>query len=98
MGPDISDTDYLTLVDDIIDRVKTQRAELLIVSAGFDTSENEFDDLDDTETLKLSRDCFFHIGRKLSGVGIPILCVQEGGYNVNSLGKDVAVFLYGMDL
>ncbi len=60
----------------------------IIVSAGFDTYKD-----DPIAGLGLSIPFFEKLGEDISGLGIPSLIIQEGGYNVESLGKICHTFL-----
>ncbi len=100
--PSTDDLRYLQLIDAAIDRIKPE-AEAIVVSAGFDTSIRERKDLfkdgpnaGDWEKFGLTEDCYYKIGQKIRKTGLPILAVQEGGYNVNYLGQDVTAFLSGL--
>lgn len=95
--PEMGDGDYLSLVDQSIDRIKSHRSDVIVVSAGFDTSENELPHLEEVR-IGLSRRCYHRIGRKLRETRLPILVVQEGGYNIASLGEDVVAFLEGLSV
>ncbi len=96
VAPDNGDKDYLSLVDECMSRIKLYKSDVIIVSAGFDTSQDELLDLEKVDRVKLTRDCYYKIGRKLRDSGLPILVVQEGGYNILSLGEDVVSFLEGV--
>jgi len=93
---DSSVSDYLRLVDKCMDHILAWRADSVVVSAGFDTSENEEVSWNGMP-MQLTRQCYHTIGRKLKATKLPILAVQEGGYNTDSLGKDVVAFLEGLD-
>ncbi len=101
--PWMGDVDYLHYVDEAIDWIKSGGADAIVVSAGFDTSVRERKDLflyesnvDAWEKFGLTEDCYYKIGQKLLETGLPLLAVQEGGYNSEYLGQDVAAFLHGL--
>jgi len=87
------DNGYLALFDTALE--KFPELDFLVVSAGFDTSINEWDDLDPVETVGLGRGCYQEMGRRLLDFPARVLLVQEGGYNTQSLPKDVSAFLSG---
>lgn len=62
----------------------------LIVAAGFDTHET-----DPIGGFKLRTEDYVEIGKQLKAFGVPTLICQEGGYNVEVLGKCVLNFLSG---
>jgi acetoin utilization deacetylase AcuC-like enzyme len=63
----------------------------LIVSAGFDTYTG-----DPIGTLQLTTAGFNEVGRRIRTLNVPMLVVQEGGYCVPDLGRNVAGFLKGL--
>ena len=97
VSPDAGDKGYLSLIDESMSRIRAHKSDVIVVSAGFDTSENELPDLEKVNRMKLTRECYYKIGRKVRDSGLPILAVQEGGYNITSLGEDVLAFLEGVD-
>jgi acetoin utilization deacetylase AcuC-like enzyme len=63
--------------------------ELVVVSLGVDTA------VGDRWGFRLGRDDFTRIGGALGGLGVPLVLVQEGGYDLPTLGGDVAAVLAG---
>ncbi len=63
----------------------------LVVSLGFDILRG-----DPTGTFQVRTDLFERMGRRLAGAGIPLLVVQEGGYNLRNLRRGAAAFFYGL--
>jgi acetoin utilization deacetylase AcuC-like enzyme len=94
---DMNDDHYLEATDQALGVIMSHKPDVLVVSAGFDMSENEKPDLDELPAARLTRDCFHQIGRKLRDTRLPILVVQEGGYNAETLGQDVVAFLGGVE-
>jgi acetoin utilization deacetylase AcuC-like enzyme len=68
------------------------RPELLIVSLGLDTFED-----DPISHFKLTRADFTRLGAELSALGWPTLLLQEGGYANEALGLNVRAVLDGFD-
>ena len=62
--------------------------DVLIVSVGFDTFKE--DALGDFE---LTLDDFTRIGERIAAFGRPTVLIQEGGYDLKSLGRCVCAFL-----
>lgn len=62
----------------------------LVVALGLDTAKN-----DPTGTWPLSPEDFHQNGRILSGLKIPTLIVQEGGYRTRTLGQNARAFFEG---
>jgi len=63
----------------------------LIVSAGFDTYVH-----DPIGTFQVTTAGFYEIGRRIHDLDRPALVVQEGGYYVPDLGRNVVAFLSGL--
>lgn len=85
-------TDYLTAVERAIDAIGAHRPDLLLLSFGADTFEN-----DPISSFCLKRDDYPVIAKRIGGLGLPTLVVMEGGYAVDELGENVAAFLSGLD-
>jgi acetoin utilization deacetylase AcuC-like enzyme len=99
---EIGETGYDAAFEAARLRIKDFKPDVLIVSAGFDTSAGERKDLEDVKPFGLTEAFYRHMGNVLGGVTIggadlPILVVQEGGYNPAQLGRDVWSFLDGME-
>lgn len=62
--------------------------EVLLVSLGFDAYEK-----DPLGVLAISTDGFAEIARRIAGLGRPTVLVQEGGYHVGDLGRNLSAFL-----
>ena len=61
------------------------------MSAGFDTYVH-----DPISTFGVTTDGFYEIGRRIRALDVPTLVVQEGGYHVPDLGRNVVAFLRGL--
>jgi acetoin utilization deacetylase AcuC-like enzyme len=68
--------------------VAIQEPEFVVVSAGFDIADN-----DPLGHFGLSVDDFTQIGKCIAGMGKKTLLIQEGGYLIENLGKNVEGFL-----
>jgi acetoin utilization deacetylase AcuC-like enzyme len=62
----------------------------LLVSLGVDAHES-----DPISDFKLTTGDFGHVGRMIATLKLPTLFVQEGGYNLETLGPSVAQVLDG---
>ncbi len=82
---------YLSAVDGFLDAAKAFSPRFLIIAAGFDTYRE-----DPIGGFKLDFDDYREIGRRLISLGVPTLICQEGGYNVEALGRCVHAFLDGV--
>lgn len=90
----ISNERYLSVLNQALETVAAYQPRWLLVSAGFDTfggdpvARNDFD---------LTTDAYESIGARIASLGVPTLHVQEGGYAVEELGKNVVRYLKGFD-
>ena len=85
------DDAVLAALDQAIDAIAAFGPELLIVSLGVDTYE-----LDPIGDLAVTTDGFREQGRRCSGLGLPTVVLQEGGYHIDHLGRNVHAFLSGI--
>ena len=64
----------------------------LVVSLGLDPYVD-----DPISGFRLTTDDFAAIGRAVAAVGLPTLLVLEGGYHLDSVGRNTAAFLAGLE-
>jgi acetoin utilization deacetylase AcuC-like enzyme len=69
--------------------VRRYAADAVVVSLGVDTA------LEDPDTFRLVADDYPRIGSALAALDRPTLVVQEGGYNLDVLGRNVVGVLRG---
>lgn len=86
-----ADAEYLPVVDQALAHIRDFDPAYIVLSAGFDTFEG-----DPLSKLKLTTGCYHEIGKRVMALGLPVLAVQEGGYNVAALGQNVVSLLRGM--
>ncbi len=87
----VGDRRYLEALDEAIGLVRRFRPEALVVSLGLDIAK-----ADPTGTWSLTPDGLFEVGRRIGALRLPTLLVQEGGYNVRSLGRNATRMLSGV--
>jgi acetoin utilization deacetylase AcuC-like enzyme len=88
LPPETGDGPWLDSVTRIADAVRSHGAGALVVSLGVDAA------ADDPESpLRVTLDGYRRAGETLSGLGLPTVSVQEGGYHLDSLGGLVAGFV-----
>lgn len=87
----VLDARYLEALDEALRLVRLFRPEALVVSLGLDIAK-----ADPTGTWSVSPDGLFEIGRRIGAMKYPTLLVQEGGYNIRSLGRNAARMLTGV--
>ena len=84
-------TAYLTTLEMALNRIRFYVPDILIVSLGTDIIK---DDIlggfqIETETLRL-------IGKEIATLRLPLVVVQEGGHNLDTLGQQVVTFFTGL--
>ena len=84
------DDAYLAALGQAMDRVDAFEPATLVVSAGFDTFED-----DPIGAFKVTTGGFRRIGADLAAAGRPTVVVQEGGYAVEALGANAVALLNG---
>jgi acetoin utilization deacetylase AcuC-like enzyme/ribosomal protein S18 acetylase RimI-like enzyme len=88
---DVDDARYLDALDDALEVVRKFKPEGLVVSLGLDIAK-----ADPTGTWSLTREGLYEVGRRIGALRLPTLLVQEGGYNIRSLGRNAARMLTGV--
>jgi len=88
---DVRDARYLQALDDAIALIRKFKPEALVVSLGLDIAK-----ADPTGTWSVTPDGLYEIGRRIGGMRLPTLLVQEGGYNIRSLGRNASRMLTGV--
>ena len=86
------DIAFMDALDRGIWAIRRFDPELLLVSLGFDAYEK-----DPLGVLKISTEGFGAIGARLAALGRPTVLVQEGGYHVDDLGRNLVAFLTGFE-
>ena len=87
----VNDARYLEELDEALQIVRVFKPEALVVSLGLDIAK-----ADPTGTWSLTPDGLFEVGHRIGGLKLPTLLVQEGGYNIRSLGRNAASMLSGV--
>ncbi|MDP8236670.1 MAG: histone deacetylase family protein [Candidatus Erginobacter occultus] len=82
---------YLGAFDRAVKRIGNFRPAFLVVSLGLDTLRG-----DPTGSFLLTAGSLEKIGRRLGGLKVPILVVQEGGYSLRNLRRGVPAFFTGL--
>jgi acetoin utilization deacetylase AcuC-like enzyme len=88
LAPGSGDAEFLDALDLISARVAGLEPGFLVVSLGVDSG-----DSDPESPHRVSNDGFGAIGRRLASLGLPTVLVQEGGYDLGTLGPDVMAVL-----
>ena len=92
LAPGSGDGEWLRAVDRLLAEVVAHGVEALVVSLGVDAAAG-----DPESPLEVSRSGFAQAGRNLAGPGLPTVFVQEGGYDLDTLGDLVIAVLDGFE-
>lgn len=82
--------EYLAALDQGLDAIRDHQAELIVLSFGADTFED-----DPISYFRLRREDYPRIAARIAALDLPVLVVMEGGYAVEELGHNVGAFLSG---
>lgn len=91
LAEDTHDGRYLEALDEALAIVRKFKPEVLVVPVGLDIAK-----ADPTGTWSVTPDGLFEIGYRIGGMKLPTLLVQEGGYNIRSLGRNATRMLTGV--
>jgi len=86
------DNAYLDALERALGLLRAAAPEVLFVSLGLDGYEG-----DPFKGFRITTAGFGRIARAIGELGLPTVLVQEGGYNVEDLGKNVDSFLKGFE-
>lgn len=87
----ITPEDYLEALRKAVRRIEKHNAAFLVVPFGGDTCRK-----DPTGSWCLAARDFENNGRLIGSLALPVLVVQEGGYNTRLLGENVRAFFKGL--
>lgn len=82
---------YLESFSQALEKIAWFAPNYLVLSSGFDTRAG-----DPVGAFSLTDECFQAIGEQLAALSVPILAVQEGGYDLEGLGKAVVALVDGL--
>ncbi|KAH9049538.1 Arginase/deacetylase [Lactarius hengduanensis] len=86
------DSEYCAALSNAVEDIKKFDPRYLLLSLGVDT----FVD-DPISDFKLSPSCYTHIGQIVADLEKPTLFVMEGGYHMETIGKNVRAVLQGFE-
>ena len=90
LAPGTGDEVWLQAVDELCADVRAHGAEAVVVSLGVDAAA-----ADPESPLRVSADGYRRAGEKIGALG-PAVVIQEGGYDLDSLGQLVVAALAGI--
>jgi acetoin utilization deacetylase AcuC-like enzyme len=91
LGENITDDEYLTTLEQALERVESFAPRFLVLSVGLDIAKG-----DPTGAWGITTEGFERIGGAIAGLGLPMLVVQEGGYDTRVIGRNARSFLSGL--
>ena len=86
----LDDDGYLAALEPVLDRIDAFQASTLIVSLGSDTYH-----LDPICDLGITTNGYHRMGQRVAGAGKRMIILQEGGYHVGDIGRNVQAWLRG---
>jgi len=86
------DTGWLAAIETAVAAVRAHRADALVLSLGFDASRDE-----PLGFLAVSEDGFARAATVIGGLRLPVAIIQEGGYNVDVIGRLLTRFVGGFE-
>src|SRR5690606_25372067 len=90
IAPQAGEEHYVPAFHRALDVIDRFHADVIIVALGYDIIKG-----DPTGTLLLKAEFLRKLGRRLIETGLPLLVVQEGGYNVRNIRKGCVEFFRG---
>ena len=92
LAPGSGDRPWLAAITELAGWVESEGARALVVALGVDAAKS-----DPESPLAVSEQGFRAAGAALGGLGLPTVVVQEGGYDLDSLGRLVGETLAGIE-
>ena len=92
LAPGSGDDAWLEAVSDLAEWAAAAGARRLVVALGVDAASE-----DPESPLQVTAEGFREAGRRLGSLGLPIVAVQEGGYDLEHIGPLVAEVLTGIE-
>jgi acetoin utilization deacetylase AcuC-like enzyme len=92
LPPGTRDTDWLAAVAEITQAARSHGAEALVIALGVDAAA-----ADPESPLQVTSAGYREAGRIVANHGLPCVVVQEGGYDLASIGELVLATLEGLD-
>ncbi len=92
VAPETGDDGWVEIVERGVAAVRSAGAEALVVALGVDPGY-----ADENSPLRVTAAGFRAAGRLLGGLGLPTVVVQEGGYDLETIGELVLAALSGIE-
>ena len=86
-----SEADFFARLDEGLSAIRLYHPDVVVLSLGFDIYHN-----DPQAKVSVSSEGFHRLGRAVASLGLPVLVVQEGGYDLDALEENVRQFVTGL--
>jgi acetoin utilization deacetylase AcuC-like enzyme len=92
LAPGSGDSEWLTAVGGLVELARSLDVQAVVVPLGVDAAE-----CDPESPLRVTAAGFREAGRQIGALGLPTVLVQEGGYDLSTLGDLVVETLLGVE-
>jgi len=92
LAPGSGDGEWLAAVGQLFELARTREVQAVVVPLGVDAAAG-----DPESPLRVTAAGFREAGRRIGALGLPTVLVQEGGYDLSTLGDLVAETLLGVE-
>lgn len=82
---------YLATLEAVLDRIRFYVPDILVVSLGTDIIKDG-----PSGGFQIETETIHNIGKAIATLHLPLVVVQEGGYNLDTLGQHVVTFFNGL--
>ncbi|MCA9934910.1 MAG: histone deacetylase family protein [Ardenticatenaceae bacterium] len=82
---------YLRTLDEALSKVRLFVPDILVISLGLDIIAG-----DPAGSFQLTVDTLPKIGARIGAFNLPMVIIQEGGYNIPALGEQIVAFFNGL--
>lgn len=87
-----SEADFFNYLEEAMTAIRLFQPDAIVLTLGFDIYKN-----DPQAQVSVSSEGFHKLGERVAGADVPILVVQEGGYDLEMLSENVQQFFTGLD-
>ena len=92
LAPGSGDSEWLAAVGRLVEVARSREVQAVVVPLGVDAAAS-----DPESPLRVSAAGFREAGRRIGALGLPTVLVQEGGYDLSTLGDLVVETLLGVE-
>ena len=92
LAPGSGDGEWLAAVGQLVELARSREVQAVVVPLGVDAAAG-----DPESPLRVTAAGFREAGRRIGALGLPTVLVQEGGYDLSTLGDLVAETLLGVE-